>query len=148
MVASHALPERARVRIEVPRGSFAKRGASGRVEFLSPLPCPFHYGSVVDVMGADGDAQDALIVGAPLRCSRGSVHDLPVRACVHFVDEGLADDKWICSALPLSHRQELALIAFFRLYGLVKVTNDRAKGKRGATGYRGFVWAPGATPGG
>lgn len=142
MSASSALPPRARVRVEVPRGSFAKRSATGRVEFLSPVPCPFHYGSVVDVLGADGDAQDAVIVGAPLHCARGSLHDLPVRACVRFVDEGLVDDKWICSEAPLRRSQELALITFFRFYGLVKVTNDRAKGKRGATGYRGFLRAP------
>ena len=49
-----ALPTRVRVRVEVPRGSLAKRGAHGQIEFLSPVPCPFHYGSVVGVLGADG----------------------------------------------------------------------------------------------
>jgi inorganic pyrophosphatase len=31
--------------IEVPRGSFIKRGSTGHVDFISPLPCPFNYGS-------------------------------------------------------------------------------------------------------
>lgn len=141
MAADAALPDRAHVRIEVPRGAFAKRGAHGQVEFLSPVPCPFHYGSVVGVMGADGDAQDALIVSSRAPCPRGSVHHLPVRACVHFVDEGLSDDKWICADAPLSRAQELGLIAFFRFYGLVKAVNDQVRGKRGPTGYRGFTRA-------
>ncbi|MBK6579747.1 MAG: inorganic diphosphatase [Sandaracinaceae bacterium] len=141
MAADATLPREVRVRVEVPRGSFAKRGAHGRVEFLSPVPCPFHYGSVVGVMGADGDAQDALIVGSRAHCPRGSVHQLAVRACVHFIDEGLSDDKWICSEVPLDRVQELALIAFFRFYGAVKATHDRVRGKRSATGYRGFTRA-------
>ena len=66
-------------------------------------------------------------------------HELAVRACVHFIDEGLSDDKWICSEAPLDRVQELALIAFFRFYGAVKATHDRVRGKRAATGYRGFT---------
>ena len=38
MAADAALPRCVTVRVEVPRGSFAKRGAHGRVEFLSPVP--------------------------------------------------------------------------------------------------------------
>jgi inorganic pyrophosphatase len=128
------------VRIEVPRGSFVKRGARGQVEFVSPLPCPFHYGSVEGVIGGDGDAQDALLLGAG--GPRGSVHERPVRGTVRFIDEGLPDDKWVCSDAPLTRRDELALVAFFRLYGVVKRVNDRLRGKRGETGYRGFFTRP------
>lgn len=32
-------------------GSFIKRDGHGKVEFLSPLPCPVNYGSVVDSRG-------------------------------------------------------------------------------------------------
>ena len=32
--------------IEIPRWSFLKRGSSGRIDFVSPLPCPFNYGAV------------------------------------------------------------------------------------------------------
>jgi len=141
MAAEPTLPRSVQVRVEVPRGSFAKRSADGRVEFLSPIPCPFHYGSVLGVMGSDGDAQDAVIVGRRAHCPRGSVQELPVRACVRFIDEGLPDDKWICSDAPLSRGQELALVSFFRFYGLVKATHHRARGKRGVTGYRGFTRA-------
>ncbi|MCA9536901.1 MAG: inorganic diphosphatase [Myxococcales bacterium] len=131
------LPPHATVRIEVPRGSFIKRGADGSVDFLSPVPCPFHYGSVVGVAGQDGDPQDAVVLGRG--GAAGSVHQLPVRACLRFVDEGLPDDKWICSDAPLRTIDQRALIAFFRFYGLVKRVNDRLRGKRGETGYRGFT---------
>jgi inorganic pyrophosphatase len=39
-------PPEIEVVIEVPRGSFLKRGSTGHVDFISPLPCPFNYGSV------------------------------------------------------------------------------------------------------
>ena len=37
--------------IEIPRWSFLKRGSTGHVDFISPLPCPFNYGSVPDYLG-------------------------------------------------------------------------------------------------
>ena len=42
-------PPLVEVVVEIPRGSFLKRGSSGRVDFVSPLPCPFNYGSVPDI---------------------------------------------------------------------------------------------------
>ena len=39
--------------IEVPRGSFVKRGSSGSVDFISPLPCPFNYGAVPTLLGLE-----------------------------------------------------------------------------------------------
>ncbi|MCB1968088.1 MAG: inorganic diphosphatase, partial [Candidatus Accumulibacter sp.] len=49
------------VTIEVPRGSFLKRGSLGRIDFLSPFPCPFNYGSVPNYLGLEGDLLDALV---------------------------------------------------------------------------------------
>ena len=51
---SAAIPE-VDVVIEVARGGFVKRGSSGRVDFISPWPCPFNYGSVPTLLGLDGD---------------------------------------------------------------------------------------------
>ena len=48
--ASPAPPE-VEVVIEVPRGSFLKRGSTGHIDFISPLPCPFNYGSVPIYLG-------------------------------------------------------------------------------------------------
>ena len=49
--------------VEVPRGSFLKRGSTGRIDFISPLPCPFNYGSVPLYVGMEGDLLDALVLG-------------------------------------------------------------------------------------
>ena len=61
-----AEPPVVEVVIEVPRGSFLKRGSTGRVDFISPLPCPFNYGSVPGYIGLDGDLLDALVLGPRL----------------------------------------------------------------------------------
>ncbi len=45
--------------IEIPRGSFLKRGSNGHIDFISPLPCPFNYGAVPDLLGLDNDLLDA-----------------------------------------------------------------------------------------
>ena len=45
--------------IEIPRGSFLKRGSRGRVDFVSPLPCPFNYGAVPTLVGLEGDCSAA-----------------------------------------------------------------------------------------
>ncbi|HET9668554.1 MAG TPA: inorganic diphosphatase, partial [Casimicrobiaceae bacterium] len=49
--------------IEVPRGSFVKRGSLGHVDFVSPLPCPYNYGSVPTHIGLEGDLLDAVVLG-------------------------------------------------------------------------------------
>ncbi|MGZ5027747.1 MAG: inorganic diphosphatase, partial [Methylobacter sp.] len=49
--------------IEIPRGSFMKRGSSGELDFISPLPCPFNYGSVPAFIGLDSDLLDAVVLG-------------------------------------------------------------------------------------
>jgi len=46
-------PPDVEVVIEVPRGSFLKRGSSGHIDFVSPLPCPFNYGAVPTLLGWD-----------------------------------------------------------------------------------------------
>lgn len=79
--------------IEVPRGSFLKRGATGRVDFVSPLPCPFNYGSVPNFLGLEGDLLDALVLGPRLPFGTR----LWVRAwgAVTLTDRGMSDDKLI-----------------------------------------------------
>src|SRR5690349_21828495 len=37
-----AEPPAVNVVIEIPRGGFLKRGSTGQVDFISPLPCPFN----------------------------------------------------------------------------------------------------------
>lgn len=59
-------PPEVEVVIEVPRGSFLKRGSTGRIDFVSPLPCPFNYGYVPDYIGGEGDYLDAVVLGPRL----------------------------------------------------------------------------------
>lgn len=48
--------------IEIPRGSFLKRGSSGTIDFVSPLPCLYNYGSVQNYLGQEGDLLDGLVL--------------------------------------------------------------------------------------
>jgi inorganic pyrophosphatase len=104
--------------VEVPRGSFIKWGADGGVDFVSPFPCPFDYGSAPAFCAPDGDPADAVLLGGGR--GRGWRGRLPVVGRVRFVDGGQRDDKWVCSARGLERRHRLALIGFFRVYALAK----------------------------
>ena len=114
--------------IEVSRGGFIKWGADGRVDFVSPVPCPFNYGSVPTMMAEDGDPLDVIVLG-PKR-QRGSQGSLPVQGRVRFVDSGSRDDKWICSAAPISTRDRLMLMAFFAAYVRIKQIRGFVLGKK------------------
>src|SRR5512144_2379633 len=59
-------PPEIEVVIEIPRGSFLKRGSTGHIDFVSPLPCPFNYGSVPRYLGLEGDLLDAVVLGPRL----------------------------------------------------------------------------------
>lgn len=104
--------------IEVPRGSFLKRGATGRVDFVSPLPCPFNYGSVPNFLGLEGDLLDALVLGPRLPFGTR----LRVRAwgAVTLTDRGMSDDKLICSAHALTPAERRNVLRFFRFYARCK----------------------------
>lgn len=121
--------------VEVPRGSFVKRGADGGVDFISPLPSPFTYGSAPDHPAADGDPADVVLLGEGLPV--GARVRRPVVATVRFVDAGLRDDKWVCRDGPLRRRDRLALRSFFRVYALAK----RMTG-RGPARFEGIEAAP------
>ena len=121
-----SLPARVSFVIEVPRGGFVKWGADGRIDFLSPLPCPFNYGSAPDHPGQDGDPADVIVLGR--RLGRGSHGELPILGRVRFVDQGLCDDKWICAAAPLRRRHRLMLRGFFRIYAIPKGIIGALKG--------------------
>lgn len=112
--------------------SFIKWGADGGVDFVSPVPCPFNYGSAVGVPGADGDPADIVWLGPRRR--RGSRARVPVVAVVRFTDRGIRDDKWVCSERPLRRRDRAALQVFFEVYALLK----RVAG-RGPSAFEGLA---------
>ncbi len=104
--------------IEVPRGSFLKRGSSGSIDFVSPLPCPFNYGAVPTLLGLEGDLLDALVLGPRLRF--GARVRVRAWAAVTLMDRGMVDDKLICSATQPSPRQIENVVRFFHVYARCK----------------------------
>ena len=114
-------PSTCPVFIEIPRGSFLKmeqhRG-NWQIRFLSPLPCPFNYGTLPDTVGADGEEEDAILLGP--RKARGLYTEGSLLGYVRFVDQGEQDDKALVSEHPIRRRERLLLVAFFQLYARVK----------------------------
>src|SRR5215470_12722005 len=100
--------------VEVPRGSFLKRGSTGRVDFVSPLPCPFNYGSVPTHIGLEGDLLDALVLGP--RLPFGTRIRVRAWGAVILTDRGMQDDKLVCSAGPLDASARRRVLRFFRFY--------------------------------
>jgi len=104
--------------IEIPRGSFLKRGSTGKVDFVSPLPCPFNYGSVPDYLGLEGDLLDALVLGP--RLPRGTRVRVRAWGAVTLVDRGMVDDKLVCGHRAPSRSQWRWVLRFFRVYARCK----------------------------
>lgn len=126
--------------VEVRSGGFVKRGPLGTIDFLSPVPCPFNYGSVEGSLAEDGDPQDAIVLGGPVdRLAR--VRCTPV-AVVRFVDGGVRDDKWVCRPLgdeaELTDAERQALVRFFRLYGATKRLRGRLRGRAEVSRFDGI----------
>jgi inorganic pyrophosphatase len=111
-------PPEVEVVIEIPRGSFLKRGSSGRIDFVSPLPCPFNYGSVPDRLGLEGDLLDAVVLGP--RLAAGTRLRVKVWGAVTLVDRGMIDDKLICGTGTLSAAERQMVLRFFRFYARCK----------------------------
>jgi inorganic pyrophosphatase len=122
--------------IEVPRGSFIKRGSSGRIDFVSPLPCPFNYGAVPAYLGREGDLMDALVLGR--RLPYGTRLRVKAWGAVTLTDRGMSDDKLVCSSRPPSAEECRAVLRFFHFYakckGLLNVWRRRP-GRNGCDGW-------------
>ena len=104
--------------IEVPRGSFLKRGSTGHVDFISPLPCPFNYGSVPAYLGLEGDLLDALVLGP--RLPLGTQLRVKAWGAVILTDRGMTDDKLICSDHPVNPTERRNVLRFFHFYAKCK----------------------------
>ncbi len=115
--ASPAPPE-VEVVIEIPRGSFLKRGSTGHIDFISPLPCPFNYGSVPDLLGLEGDLLDALVLGP--RLPVGTRIRVKAWGAVTLTDRGMTDDKLVCGIHAPDPAQRRRLLRFFHFYAKCK----------------------------
>jgi inorganic pyrophosphatase len=132
-------PVAVRVRIEVPRGSFLKRGSTGHIDFVSPLPCPFNYGSVPGYIGLEGDLLDALVLGP--RLAAGAEVETLAWGAVTLTDRGMSDDKLICCAAPLRPHQRGEVLRFFRFYARCKGWLNLWRGRPGRNACDGWIGA-------
>lgn len=125
------------VLIEIPRGSFLKRGSTGRVDFVSPFPCPFNYGSVPSHIGLEGDLLDALVLGP--RLPRGTRLRVRAWGAVTLADRGMCDDKLVCAAAAPGAGQVRWVLRFFRVYARCKALLNllrRRPGRNACEGWR------------
>lgn len=115
--------------IETPRGSFLKRGTAGKLDFISPLPCPFNYGSLPAYIGSDGDFLDAIVLGP--RLPLGASISVYAWGSIGMIDGGVYEDKLICSHTPVSNKQKRLILWFFMIYATAKYLLNLIKGRKG-----------------
>ncbi len=126
------------VRIETRKGGFVKAGGRGGGGFVSPLPCPFNYGSVPGTVAEDGEPIDALVLGP--RLAAGELCRRSVLGIVAFQDAGQRDDKLVCGTGPelAGAAARLSIRAFFGVYSAVKIGLNLSRGRRGRTRFEGL----------
>lgn len=134
--AKPSFPDALEVVIEVPRMGFIKRKDDGGIDYISPLPCPFNYGSVPNTVSGDGDREDAVVLGP--RLARGERVRMSVVARVDFQDAGLPDPKWICAPGSLTAEDRNKVISFFKFYARSKTLLNALRGKPSGTRYLGI----------
>ena len=122
--------------IEIPRGSFLKRGGSGQVDFVSPLPCPYNYGSIHQYIGGEGDYLDAVVLGP--RLPIGSRVRVKAYGAVGLSERFMYDDKLICALRPVSSQERRNLIRFFRVYAFCKGVLNVFRGRAGRSWCHGW----------
>ncbi len=129
-------PPKVRVLIEIPRWSFLKRGFTGAIDFISPLPCPFNYGCVPAYIGLEGDLLDALVLGP--RLPLGTQLTVNAYAAIALTDRGMTDDKLICALSPPSEADWRRVERFFRFYARCKALLNLYRGRPGRNAFDGW----------
>ncbi len=132
-----AAPRELDVVIEIPRGSFLKRGSTGEVDFVSPLPCPYNYGSVPQYLGLDGDLLDAVVLGP--RLPGGSRLRVKAWGAITLRDRGMVDDKLVCSHEALQPGERRKLLRFFSFYAVCKGVLNFARRRPGRNACEGWL---------
>ncbi len=117
------------VLIEIPRGSFLKRGSDGAIDFISPLPCPYNYGSVCQYIGGDGDYLDAVVLGP--RLAAGSRVTVDAYGAVGLSERFMYDDKLICSNATPKDSTKRKVLWFFHTYAFCKAILNLLRGRHG-----------------
>lgn len=129
-------PPSVEVVIEIPRGSFLKRGSFGHVDFISPLPCPYNYGSIHQYIGGEGDYLDAVVLGP--RLPMGSRVTVNAYGAIGLSERFMYDDKLICSLAPITARDRRNCLWFFHTYALCKGLLNLFRGYRGRSRCEGW----------
>ena len=125
--------------IEIPRGNFLKRGSTGRVDFISPLPCPFNYGAVPTLVGLEGDLLDAVVLGP--RLAMGTRLKVRAWGAISQMDRGMVDHKLICSTEPMTEQARRRVLRFFRFYAHAKGLLNVVRGQFGPNECEGWIEA-------
>jgi inorganic pyrophosphatase len=115
--------------IEIPRGSFLKRGSFGHIDFVSPLPCPYNYGSIHEYIGGEGDYLDAVVLGP--RLAAGTRVKVNAYGAVGLSERFMSDDKLICSNAPITGADRRNLLFFFKVYAACKGLLNVLRGQKG-----------------
>jgi len=112
-----------KVVVETPKWSLSKfnfEGGEYMVEYRTPFPCLFNYGFVKHTLGDDGRPRDALVLGP--RLQQGSEVEVEEVGTVHFMDDGLVDDKAVTSADGrITFLDKIRIHLFFTAYMLYKI---------------------------
>jgi inorganic pyrophosphatase len=122
--------------IEISRGSFLKRGSCGQIDFVSPIPCPYNYGSIPKYIGGEGDFLDAIVLGP--RLAVGSRVQVNAYGAVGLSERSMYDDKLICAMEPINSQDQRNILAFFRLYAFFKGLLNVFRGRGGRSQCEGW----------
>lgn len=129
-------PPTVEVVIEIPRGSFLKRGSFGHIDFVSPIPCPFNYGSIHQYIGGEGDFLDAVVLGP--RLPAGTRVTVNAYGAIGLSERYMYDDKLICSRLPITANDRRNCLWFFHIYAFCKGLLNHWRGRRGRSRCEGW----------
>ena len=127
-----------KVKIDTSKFGFIKRKDDGSIDYISPFPCPFNYGSVVDTIAEDGDREDVVVLGKLLK--RGEEVDFGLVGEIDFLDKGKIDKKWICKNGKITMREKIIIHLFFRFFAFAKKVLNRVRGKKGKTELREIIF--------
>lgn len=129
-------PPRVEVVIEIPRGSFLKRGGGGQLDFVSPVPCPYNYGSIHEYIGGEGDFLDAIVLGP--RLAVGSKVTVNAYGAVGLSERFIYEDKLICAMHPISSTERRNVLLFLRVYVFLKSLLNVIRGHGGHSSFEGW----------
>jgi inorganic pyrophosphatase len=122
--------------IEIPRGSFLKRGSNGHLDFVSPFPCPYNYGSIHEYIGGEGDYLDAIVLGP--RLPAGTRIETTAYGAVGLSERFMSDDKLVCDDLPILDSDRRKILRFFRFYAICKGILNRVRRQPGRSSCDGW----------